>query len=144
MRELIFNEASTAVLFPSLQQAQDVLICLARGMAVLIQRGYVHSVLRARHHLYEIGFAKDGSLFDGLLQLQRGRTGREESRLWMILAYKAPLLAELPADVVDRFQRCEPAAPRSELGAALVLCAHLDAVAVSLRPRQEINAQFGG
>jgi hypothetical protein len=133
MRELIFNEASTAVLFPSLHQAQDALICLARGMAVLIQSGYVHSVFRARHHLYEIGIATDGTLLDCLLQMQRSRTGREESRLWMSLAYKAPLLTELPPDVVDRFQRCEPAAPESELGAALVLCAHLGAVAVSLR-----------
>jgi hypothetical protein len=133
MRELIFNDASTAVLFPSLHEAQAVLTCLARGMAILIQAGYVHSVLRARHHFYEIGIANDGSLLDGLLQLQRGRTGREESRLWLSLAYKAPLLAELPADVVDRFQSCEPAVPRSDSGAALVLCAHLGAVAVSLR-----------
>ncbi len=133
MQELIFNDASTAVPFASLDQAQDVLICVARGIAELIDSGYAQSVLRARRHSYEIGITTDASLLDGLLRMQRSRTGREEARLWLSLSYKAPLLSELPADVVDRFQRCEPAAPRSELGAALVLCAHLGAVAVSLR-----------
>jgi hypothetical protein len=133
VREMIFNEASCVVRFPSLREAKEILVCLARGMAALVDARVARSILRMQHPLHEIGLAEDGTLWDCLMLLQRDRSEPDALRFWMRLAHKVPLLVDLPDDVVDRFASCEPAEPGGALGAALVLCAHLGAITISLR-----------
>jgi hypothetical protein len=50
----------------------------------------------------------------------------------MRLSQKVPLTTELPSVVVDRFRGCEAVVPNPADGEALVLCAHIRGIAVSI------------
>jgi hypothetical protein len=63
---------------------------------------------------------------------QRDRRELEETRFIMRLSMKAPLLFELPAELIDRFRGCEPAVDEGAHGECLVLCAQLLGIAISL------------
>jgi len=63
----------------------------------------------------------------------------DETRFLMRLGMKAPLLDDLPDDVVDRFRGCEPIIGVDSGGECLVLCAHLLGVAISLRLQPEVD-----
>ncbi len=64
--------------------------------------------------------------------MQRERFEVEETRFLLRLGMKAPLLVDLPNDVVNRFLGCEPVAEEGTHAECLVLCAHLLGVAISL------------
>jgi hypothetical protein len=129
-REMIFNDASTSVLADSVYEVVPLIVGIAKGIATLVQKNHVSSALRMKRALYEIPCANDGSLLDAI-HILRGED-RDAKLFWLRLSQKVPLLTELPAAVIDRFRGCEIEFPNAADGDALVLCVHLDAIAISL------------
>jgi hypothetical protein len=132
MREMIFNDASIRAPVQSIHDIRPLLSDIARGIASLISKGIVVSVLRMTNHWNSYQCAADGTLWDLLMFMQRDGRDRDEVRLLMRLTMKAPLLEDLPNEVVDRFLGCEPEVEVGACGDCLVLCAHVLGVAISM------------
>jgi hypothetical protein len=132
MREMIFNDLSVHLPVSSIHELRPLLADVARGMAGLVAARLVDPTLRMTKHWSEYQCAKDGSLWDLLLLMQRERREPEETRFLMRLSMKAPLLQDLPAGVTGRFLGCEPAIDGGAGGECLVLCAHVFGIAISL------------
>lgn len=132
MRELIFNQASTVNLAWSEPEAHASLVELAEGMAALVRFGHVDTSIRMACQLHELIVFEQQSLWEMLLALRKERIHRDAISFWFRLVQKMPLLAELPASVVDRFRGCEPLGEFGALSEGLILCAQNAGVAVSL------------
>jgi hypothetical protein len=132
MSEMILNEASAAPDAWTVEQASMALVDISKGMAALVSCGFTPAILRMQHQMHEIKVAVNGSLWDVLQHLRMSRQEMDATRFLQRLAQKMPLIVDLPASVVDRFHGCEPAAPHASNADALVLCAHLGGVAISL------------
>ena len=132
MREMIFNDVSVHIPVNSIHEVRPLLVDVSRGMASLVSKGVVNAVLRMTHSWDAYRCAHDGSLWDLLALMQHDRRELEEIRFLMRLGMKAPLLADLPGEVVDRFLGTEPATEDGVHGECLVLCAQMASIAISL------------
>ena len=130
MREMILIPESFMAPGWSSEKIMLALIDLNAGMAWLIRDKWVGASLRLQYSFDQIRVAPDQSLLDCLLRMQKSGKTRDAAVYWMRLAQKLPLQTDLSGPVHDRFLRSEPAAPIK--CDALVLCAHLAAIAVSL------------
>ena len=134
MREMILNHASLAA--AGRHEATAWLTDVLNGMEILVRSRVVsQGILRMYRPLHEIGCPGDWSLLDVALELQK-QGKRDESRSFMRLISKVPLLSDLDPDVKNRFlgceaTECETKTLRPEDGAPLVRCAITDGVAVS-------------
>ena len=134
MREMILNHASLAA--AGRHEAAAWLMDVLNGIKILVRSRVVsQGILRMYRPLHEIGCPGDWSLLDVALELQK-QGKHEESRSFMRLITKVPLLSDLDPDVKNRFlgceaTECETKTLRPEDGAPLVRCAITDGVAVS-------------
>lgn len=131
MRELILNEAS----FPATEEvpreiATAWLVGLAGGIAELVRSRVVGANLRTASALSQIPLGRNSFLGARIWDLRDSE--RESALFLMRLSTKTPLLHDLGDDVVNRFRGCEVSDVAPVRGEALVLCAHLDGVAVSV------------
>ncbi len=130
MREMIPIPESFTTDGWSTEKASLALTDLSAGMALLVKDKWVPASLRLQHGFDQIKMTPDQSLLDCLLRMQKSGATRDSALFWMRLAQKLPLQKDLTESVKDRFLRSEPAAPvKSD---ALVLCAHLAGIAISL------------
>jgi hypothetical protein len=129
---MIFNDAAVQTSVSSIREIRPLLVDVAKGIADLVSKGTASAVLRMTRSWDGYHCADDGSLWDLLCLMQRERREIEETRFLMRLSMKAPLLVDLPNDVVNRFLGCEPAAEEGTHAECLVLCAHLLGIAISL------------
>lgn len=142
MRELVLNEAS----FPrsatvSRRTAAAWLTALASGIAMLVSKDVVASRLRTRTALSQILCGAGVSLDQRFRELLSGGH-RDDAMFLMKLNTKSPLLTELGNDVVDRFRGCEVRDLEAPYGEALVLCAHLGAVAAGVPSTKAWDRDF--
>ena len=131
MRELILNEAS----FPSTvevpgETATDWLVGLSKGIAELGRMHVVATSLRTARALSQVPLGRN-SFLDVRIRDLLGPC-RESALFLMRLSTKSPLLCDLGDDVENRFRGCEVRGVDPVRGEALVLCAHLDGVAVGV------------
>jgi hypothetical protein len=138
MRELIFNDLSVATYAASTHAVAPLVADVTRGIAQLIDRGITEKAVRSTAAWTENVCADDGTTVWDAIVTMRHMGCVEEFRLISSLVTKVPLLAELPENIVDRFNGCEPDFGNEDGGGCLVLCAHTDAIAVSI----PIQARF--
>ncbi len=130
MREMIPIPESFTTDGWSTEKVCLALTDLSAGMALLVKDKWGLASLRLQHGFDQIKITPDQSLLDYLLYMQKSGKTRDSALFWLRLAQKLPLQKDLPESVKDRFLRSEPAAPvKSD---ALVLCAHLAGIAISL------------
>src|SRR5258708_727684 len=129
---MIFNDLSVQTPVASIHEVRPLLVDVAQGIAELVSKGITSAVLRMTSSWDGYQCANDGSLWDLLCLMQRERFEVEETGFLLRLGMKAPLLVDLPNDVVNRFLGCEPVAEEGTHAECLVLCAHLLGVAISL------------
>ena len=127
MREMVLNHASLAS--SDRHTAVEWLKDMTVGMAQLVDENIAESYLRSSQSLYETFCLSDWSLWDGILELQRGGA-RDEFLFLVRLSTKVPLLSDVGQDVADRFRSCEAKTLLPKDGEPLVLCAITDGIAV--------------
>ncbi|WP_175016939.1 hypothetical protein [Massilia sp. YMA4] len=132
MREMVFNDASTAKFSWTPEDSRNCLVQLAQGMALLVAKRYVSTSLRMSRQLHEIPIGNGDTVWDALGQLRQSGKYRDTVRFWYSLVQKMPLLADLPQDVIEEFKLCEPYDEFASLAEALVFCAKNGGVAISL------------
>ena len=127
MREMVLNHASLAS--PDRRTAVQWLSDITTGMTLLTQHRIVESALRMCKSHAEIFCMPDWSLWDALLEMQKGGA-REEFRLFATLTSKIPLLIDVSEDVENRFRFCEAKTLPSPDGDPLVLAAITDGISI--------------
>jgi hypothetical protein len=131
MRDMILNQASMAVPAPTLSAVVPLLRDIARGMAKLVEAKCASTILRSQEQWYDIKCARNGSLFDAIGEL-RATGARDDAVFLLRLAQKTPLLTDLGPETTGRLLGIEAVDVTQPYGDALVLCAQIGGIAVSL------------
>ncbi|MDF2369309.1 MAG: hypothetical protein P1V21_00790 [Rhizobiaceae bacterium] len=131
-KAVIFNDES---FLHSQEPSCDLcrfLASIARGLAALLSQDVILMEIRSVREFYQIISGSGLSLYDLILTLSKSNEYRDEARLLLQMTVRAPLLNGLPNDINDAFWGLEYAPEQDLSGDALVLCALLEGVAVSL------------
>lgn len=127
MRELVLNHASLRA--ADSRTAVGFLKDVATGIAQLVHDGVAEYALRAAQEMAEITCAPECSLWNVMHVLPRAGA-RDEYGFLLRMTTKAPLLADIPADVEGRFLTCEAREYSPDDGAPLLYCALNDGIAI--------------